>query len=253
MYKHWGDKISTVKSDLLKSTLKLHKVNFGSEVISYSLEFRARKSLAISVHPDLSVAVTAPDDQSLAKIAAKVKKRAPWILRQKHYFSKFLPKQPPRKFVSGETHKYLGRHYRLKVISSKREHVSLKRGFLIVSTPNRNDSKAVHGLLSGWYREQAERHFQESLSRTFKLFRKFNIEIPNIRIKKMAKRWGSCTANGIIYLNPDLIKAPKKCIDYVMVHEMCHLKIRNHNAGYYRLLKKMMPDWEERKNVLESL
>ena len=240
-----------MKNDLLKTTSKLHKVNFGSEIISFSLEFRQRKSLAISVHPDLTVAVIAPEDQPLSKISAKVKKRAPWILRQKHYFSKFLPKQPPRKFISGETHKYLGRHYRLKVISSKNEHVSLKRGFLIVSTQERSNPKAVHRLLSGWYREQAERHFQESLDRTLKLFRKLNIEIPNIRIKKMAKRWGSCTANGIIYLNPDLIKAPKKCIDYVMVHEMCHLKIRNHSAGYYRLLKRVMPDWEERKTTLE--
>jgi predicted metal-dependent hydrolase len=241
-----------VKSALLKSPSKLHRVNFGSEVILFSLEFKERKSLAISVHPDLSVSVTAPTDQPLIKISAKVKKRAPWILRQKHYFSKFLPKQPPRKFISGETHKYLGKHYRLKVIKSKKEHVTLKRGLILVSTPNRGDSRAVHSLLSGWYREQAERHFNDSLERCLKLFRKFNLNTPQVKLKKMAKRWGSCTSNGTIYLNPDLIRASKKCLDYVMVHELCHLKIRDHSRAYYRLLKRVMPDWEERKVHLEQ-
>jgi hypothetical protein len=241
-----------VKNDLLKTTSKLHKVNFGSEIISFSLEFRQRKSLAISVHPDLTVAVIAPEDQPLSKISAKVKKRAPWILRQKHYFSKFLPKQPPRKFVSGETHKYLGKHYRLRVIAGKTQKVVLSRGFFIVTTPDRKDSAAVRALLQSWHKEQAERHFQLSLIRSFKLFKKYKLDLPDIKIKRMAKRWGSCTANGTIYLNPDLIKAPKKCIDYVLVHELCHLIIRNHSSAYYRLLKKMMPDWEERKSILES-
>ena len=242
-----------MKRDLLKTAPKIHRVNFGSEIISFSLEFRERKSLAISVHPDCSVSVTAPNEQQLAKISAKVKKRAPWILRQKHHFSKFLPKPPPRKFRSGETHKYLGKHYRLKVIRSNNKHVTLKRGFIIVSTPYRNDSRVVRLLLTGWYRERAERHFNESLERSLKLLRKCNLNTPSIKLKKMAKRWGSCTPNKTIYLNPDLIRAPKKCIDYVMVHELCHLKIRNHGKAYYQLLNKVMPDWEERKDVLETI
>ena len=98
MHQYRGDKISIVKNDLLKSTPHQHRVVFGSEKIFFSLEFRDRKSLGISVHPDLSVLVVAPIGQPLDKISAKVKKRAPWILKQKHYFSKFLPKQPPRKF-----------------------------------------------------------------------------------------------------------------------------------------------------------
>lgn len=241
-----------MKNDLLKTTTHQYRVNFGSEKILFSLEFRNRKSLGISVHPDLSVLVVAPTGQSLDKISAKVKKRAPWILRQKHYFSKFLPKQPPRKFVSGETHKYLGKQYRLKVLARKKDHVALKRGFIIVSISHRKDSREIHALLNSWYRQQAEKHFAESLDRCLPLFRKLNLKIPIIKLKRMAKRWGSCTSNGVIYLNPDLIRAPKKCIDYVLVHELCHLKVRDHSKQYYRLLKKVMPDWEERKSTLES-
>jgi predicted metal-dependent hydrolase len=240
------------KSNLLKTTDHLQKVSFGSEKISYSLEYRNRKSLAISVHPDLTVSVIAPEGQSIEKISARVKKRAPWILKQRHYFSKFLPKQPARRYVSGETHKYLGRHYRLKVLTSKIPRVRLKRGYLIVHTQNRSDSVAIKKLVTAWYRFQAEKHFNESLKRCLPLFRKLEISTPEVRMKHMSKRWGSCTSSAIIYLNPDLIKSPKSCIDYVMVHELCHLKIRDHSKKYYRLLKKLMPDWEKRKLSLES-
>lgn len=241
-----------MKNDLLKTTSKLHRVKFGSEVIGFSVEFRQRRSLAISVHPDLSVVVVAPEDQSLSEISAKVKKRAPWILRQKHYFSKFLPKQPNRRFVSGETHKYLGKQYRLKVISGRAQKVVLSRGYLLVTSRKPTDSDAVRELLYSWYKEHAQRQFQLSLARTFKEFRKYDLVLPAIKIKRMAKRWGSCAANGTIYLNPELVKAPLKCIDYVLVHELCHLIIRNHSSSFYRLLKKMMPDWELRKNALEG-
>lgn len=240
------------KSNLLKTTGHHQKISFGSEKISYSLEYRNRKSLVISVHPDLTVSVIAPEGQSIEKISARVKKRAPWILKQRHYFSKFLPKQPARRYVSGETHKYLGRHYRLKVIASKIPRVRLKRGYLIVHTQDRNDSTAIKKLVTAWYRIQAEKHFNQSLKRCFPLFKRLQISIPEIRIKQMSKRWGSCTSSGTVYLNPDLIKAPRQCIDYVMVHELCHLKIRDHSKQYYRLLKKVMPDWEKRKSALEG-
>lgn len=240
-----------MKNDLLKTTATHHKVAFGSEKILYSLEFRDRRTLAISVHPDLSVSVVAPNGQSLEKISARVKKRAPWILRQKHYFSKFLPKQPARKYVSGETHKYLGRCYRLKVLTSKLPRVRLKRGYLVVHTQDRRNFQAIRRQVLSWCRNQAERQFNESLNRCLPLFRKLKIQAPEVRIKQMNKRWGSCTNSGIIYLNPDLIRAPKQCIDYVMVHELCHLKVRDHSKQYYRLLKKLLPDWKERKELLE--
>lgn len=241
-----------MKNDLLKTNSIRHKVAFGSEKILFSLEFRERKTLAISVHPDLSVSVIAPVGQSLDKIASRVKKRAPWILRQQHYFSKFLPKQPARKYVSGETHKYLGRHYRLKVLKSRFERVRLKRGFLVVHVKDKSNASAVRRLLNAWYREQAQRHFEESLDRCFPLFHSFEIQRPFVKPKSMSKRWGSCTRTGTIYLNPQLILASKRCLDYVMVHELCHLRIHDHSAGFYRLLKKVMPDWEERKIQLEN-
>ena len=114
-----------------------HSIQYGHSTIEYDLTFSPRKTLAIDVHPDLSVAVQAPEGTELADIEAKVRKRAPWILRQQRQFEVYLPKLPPRQYDSGETHRYLGRQYRLKVIANDTgvvgsENGAEQRGFLWV-------------------------------------------------------------------------------------------------------------------------
>jgi hypothetical protein len=94
----------------------VHAVTFGGRKIDFELRRTKRKTLAITVKPDTSVVVTAPNGASLEAVAAKVRKRAVWIRRQQDYFATFLPQVPPRQYVSGETHRYLGRQYRLKVL-----------------------------------------------------------------------------------------------------------------------------------------
>ena len=241
-----------MKQNLRIKQPKLHKLNFGSADISFSLVFSQRKTLAISVCPDTSVVVVAPEGEELKAIRARVRKRASWIIKQKHYFSKFLPKQPPRRFVSGETHKYLGKQYRLKVRKGAPERVLLKGGCIWVSVNDIGNNRRIGTLLAAWYRERAEHQFEASFTRCSKVFSISFSENPELKIKQMPKRWGSCTSGGVIYLNPALVKAPKRCIDYVMTHELCHLKHRKHGKDYFRLLKKVMPDWEERKQELEA-
>lgn len=238
-----------MSQELLKTIPEKHEVNFGSKIISFALEFRPRKTLAISVYPDSTVRVIAPEGQSLASIKGKVLKRASWIIKQKIFFSQFNPRQPSKKFIPGETHRYLGRQYRLKVLKGAAPRVTLRGAYITVYSPNRDHTKR---LLSQWYRQQAEIHFSRSLTRCLKLLNKYSLQPPTIKIKQMSKRWGSCTISGTIYLNPELIKASSRCIDYVMVHELCHLRIKNHSSAYYRLLRKVMPDWEERKQQLED-
>jgi len=237
--------------NLLKEHPRTHQLNFGSKVICFSVIYRKRKTLAISVQPDTSVCVVAPEGQPLIAIKGKVLKRALWILKQKRYFSQFLPKQPARKFVTGETHRYLGKQYRLKVVKSSPERVSLKGRFLSVYCGKGATQADVKRLVTGWYRERAEERFQKSLDRCIKSFSKFKVKRPELKVKQMSKRWGSCTAAGLIYLNPDLIKTSSDCLDYVIVHELCHLKIKSHSPAYYRLLNRLMPDWEQRKLKLE--
>jgi predicted metal-dependent hydrolase len=110
------------------------KFPYGDGLIAFRLERRDRKTLAISVKPDAEVEVLAPKDAPLDKVFEKVRKRAPWIQRQQRFFRQFQPRTPNRQYVSGETHLYLGRQYRLKVVSHIQQHVKLFRGRLVVQS-----------------------------------------------------------------------------------------------------------------------
>lgn len=235
--------------------MPFHTVQFGSQTIEFKLQYSRRKTLGISVLPDLSVIVTAPDNTSddLEKIKAKVQEKSAWILRQQAKFSKFLPKQPARRFVSGETHLYLGRQYRLKLLEGTPESVKLKSGYLFVTTEDREDKEKVEKMVEAWYAERARNLFAKKLTAAWEKFKRYELTKPPFRLRRMTKRWGTCSPTGIINLNPELIKTPSSCIEYVIVHELCHLIHPFHDQKFFRLLQRMMPDWENRKARLERL
>jgi len=230
-----------------------HRIRYGSKVIYFGLEYRKRTTLEISVYPDLTVRVIAPAERTLDEVIEKIRKRAPWIVEQQYFFSLFLPKQPSRRYVSGESHMYLGRQYRLKTVPSDDEKVVLKRGSLCVHTADRSDSARTKQLLEQWYRTRAETVLQERVRLCYEKIRKHGLKEPNLQIRKMSKRWGSCSKEGKMLLNVHLIKAPSHCIDYVITHELCHLKFFNHGKAFYTLMTQVMPDWEKRKKRLEQV
>jgi len=228
-------------------------VAYGGEIIRFSISYTNRKTLAISVHPDLSVMVTAPKKAGLDQIRQKVLKRAAWILRQQDYFADFLPPRPPRQYLSGETHHYLGKQYRLKVEEGEEESVRLKGGWFHIRVKRKGDAQRIEALLSEWLLSRARERFRISLEDCSGQLRKYGIGEPKLCIRKMKKRWGSCTGRGVIYLNPGLIKAPSHCIDYIITHELCHLKYPNHGKQFYSLMSRVMPDWGARKRRLENV
>ena len=230
-----------------------HSIQYGRATISFDLSFSPRKRLSITVDPNKKVVVKAPDDQSIDAVLARVRKRADWILRQLDYFDKFSPLPPERQYVSGETHYYLGRQYRLKVLTGSPASVKLKGRYFWITTKDPNDTDRVKVQLQEWYLEHAKAVLQKRLDVCHETARRFNIPFPTVRYRRMKKRWGSCTPSGMVMLNTELAKAPVNCIDYVIMHELCHLKEPKHGKGFYRLLSKCMPDWgEEKRAVGES-
>ena len=229
------------------------QIRFGKNQIHFALLYSNRKTLGISVHPDTSVEVKAPKDSDLDLIRDKVRKRASWIVKQKRYFERFLPDVPSKNYVSGETFRYLGKQYRLKVYQSEKEQVLLKGGFLEVYTQEKSNRRKVKSLLDNWYRERALTQFEQRIKKLLEESLRIKAKYPKIKLKVMAKRWGSCTKGGTIFVNPELIKAPSTCIDYVLMHELCHLVEHNHSPKFYRLLDRAMPDWKKRKEKLEMV
>lgn len=209
-----------------------------------------RKTLSISVHPDLTVIVKAPEKTKLEDIEKKVYHRAKWILNQQRRFEIYLPDVPPRKYVSGESHRFLGRQYRLKLIKSDTEHIKLTRQFLEVYTPDTSPANA-RLLVENWYHEQSNQIFQEQLSACYTKLAREKIPYPKISIRRMRSSWGSCSAKGKITLNIKLIQVPAEYIDYVITHELCHLKYLHHEKQFYKLLSRVMPGWLVRKKRLE--
>ncbi len=178
----------------------------------------------------------------------KLRKKAPWIIRQQSFFLSFHPKTPARKFIGGETHLYLGRQYRLNIVKIKIESVKLKGKFIEVATTDKSRAKQ---LVSEWYLQNAKSKFQAIAQPLIDKFKKHNVQPSTIVLREMPTRWGSCTPKGKIILNPELIKAPKGCIEYVIIHELCHLVYRNHDTLFFDLQNIMMPDWKRWKDRLE--
>lgn len=230
------------------------KVAYGNTQLVFSIKRSERKTLAIEVHPDLSVQVIAPVNATLGDIKEKVLKRGKWIAKQQSYFEQFLPRTPRREYVSGESHFYLGRKYLLKIRKSKKQDVKLKGGELTVYLVDTNDKKLIKRLLSKWYFNHAKVRFNQSMTDCLKKFTKHNLELSTpLTIKRMNRRWGSCTPKGSIILNPEIIKTPSKCIEYVIIHELCHLIHPNHGKGFYDLQNEMNPNWEKWKLRLEKM
>jgi len=228
------------------------KIQYGSKTIAYTVNRVERKTLSIQVHPDQRVVVIAPALADDMAIAEKLQQKARWILQKQLYFASFHPRNTERKFVNGESHLYLGRQYKLKIKKSKETAVKVFQGIMQVETGS-IDKDSIARLLDIWYRERAELIFNTLLEKLLPKFSRYKISKPVIVIRKMNTRWGSCTAAGKIIVNPLLIKAPKSCIEYVIVHELVHLVYRNHTKEFYKLLNRQLPDWEKQKNKLEFL
>lgn len=227
------------------------QILYGEDKIEYKIFYSNRKTLEIAVHPDASVVVTAPINTETNSIKQKVLKRIKWIYKQQQFFQQFQPRSVQKQYLRGETHLYLGKQYRLKVIGGLREDVKLKLGYFIVSVKDKEDRERVKNLLEEWYIERAKVKLDEYFKICWNKFATKDAIPPILKIRKMKKRWGSLSKSGTLTLNSEIIKAPKECIEYVITHELCHTEFHNHSAKFYYLLKQVMPDWEKLKNKLE--
>ncbi len=228
----------------------IEEIKYGSQIIDFELIYSDRKTLGITVSPDLSVQVKAPINASRDKIFEKIEKRASWIIEQKQFFLSFQPRSNEYLYKTGESHYYMGRRYQLKIIEGNAESVFYQGSFLQVETRNKKPSH-IKELLDIWYRERAKVKFAEYAEPLIARFKKYDVAPKELYIQNMKYRWGSCSTNGSIILNPELVKAPKPCIEYVIIHELSHLIHRNHTKDFFRLLTREMPDWKKWKEKLE--
>ncbi len=239
----------------VKQSHRVLLLTYGDEIITFERVVRPNTSdkILIKVQPDCRVIVSAPEHAEDSEVLKAVQKRGRWIYQQLREFRQQLKFITPRQYVSGESHYYLGKQYQLKVLEGS-EHpqgVKLLRGKLEVSVRQKSADK-VQSLLEDWYKSRAKNVFAKRLD--YVLERALWVaERPAFRILTMQTQWGSCSPKGLLTLNPYLVKAPLQCIDYVILHELCHLAEHNHSDRFYQLMMQVMPDWEKTKKQLDGM
>lgn len=227
---------------------------YRNQPLTYSLVFRARRSIGFAVRPDGSVHVSAPAGISAEWVAQQVLKRADWILRHQEAFAKRPAPVPARRYEAGSTHLYQGRSYVLRWAAGSRPAVEVVGNELVLTAPNALTAAQAEAFLNAWYAHQAKALFAESLGRVWPRFAEFNLTRPTLSVRSMRTRWGSCTPRSArIRLSPELVRAHPRCLDYVLLHECCHLLVGDHSKAFYDLQARLMPDWERWKQELNAL
>lgn len=224
---------------------------YGTTRIPFVVVRRDRVTLSIEVLPDGTVRVVSPLDTPDVELRKRVEKRGAWILRQQRELAVLPPPLPSRRYVSGESWRYLGRQHRLRVQTGQPEGVKVTRGELLltVRSPDR-----VQRVLDRWFRQRAEVILGERMAGCLERATHFGIQHSGeFQLRTMRTQWGSCTRAGRLTFNPRLAQAPKDCIDYVLLHELCHVAQFNHGLAYYRLLGRVLPDWKKRRERLNRL
>ena len=227
-------------------------VTWGGTDIAYTIQrsTRRKKTVAVTVDPAGSVLIVAPAHLKSDSLDAIVTRKAPWIARRLEHVRSQFPPRPAREFVSGESVLYLGRHYRLSVLPDEVGEAKLIGGWLRVPAPGGTDQAGqARASVMSWFR----RHAAKRLPERVEAWRaKVGVSMPQVLIADQLKRWGSCDRTGTVRLNWRIIQAPMRLVDYVVVHELVHLKHQGHGVDYWRAVGRVMPDYERRREELRE-
>lgn len=219
--------------------------------VSIVLHRQQRRTLAIHVYPDSTVEIRAPVMCPLDTVLAFVRRRRHWINRQLERLAAFKPPSAPQ-YAQGERHRYLGEWAVLALESGSPRRARLAQGRLRLTLPKSDDPAQVKRLLEEWYRARAGEVFAARLLHWKGHSAYRGLSQPLLRLRRMRRRWGSCSSHGVITLNTRLVEHRPELIDYVIVHELGHLRVFDHSARFYALMGAVLPDWRQRRRDLES-
>lgn len=230
-------------------------LSYGDDRIPYQVAYDDTRTsrVAIHVNPDGSVSVDAPKGFDDSSIKNAVQKRAKWVANHVNEANQRYAQVRPKEYVSGEQVLYLSRRYMLKVIpvTGNPKTVRLIGNRLEVQTKS-GASDDIRGRIRAWYRVKGRDYLARRLDALSNSL-PWVAATPPFRLLEMSRQWGSCSPSGEIILNPHLIKAPRACIDYVLVHELAHLKHHDHGTDFWKLIDAHGGDWRKSKHRLDGL
>ena len=207
-----------------------------------------RKTATLKIHEGMVQAIV-PQKLSQQVIDDLIQKKTDWI-RKKLIIQQSVPTYKPKEFVSGGFFSYLGRNYRLKVLTGDRQQAKLKHGYLEVTVkPNqKSDQSLIRKLLQNWYITHATEKLEQ---KTETYAQEIGVRPSRIKVKEFKSRWGSCSSNGEIIYNWKIIMSPDPIVDYVVVHELCHLVHQDHSKQYWHKVRSIIPDYQSKRDWLK--
>jgi len=229
-------------------------IRYRDEILPYTLHFSSRRTLAIVVHHDGEVVIRAPQHIARSEAVSFLLDKAGWVRRKRREFQERRLEPADYRYVTGERHAHLGAWFDLVVESGNSAGVQCDGGRLLVTVRAAQDpearARAVARQLLAWRRQEAGRVFTARLALMWERFACGDHRLPELKIRRMRRRWGSLIGRRLMILNLSLIKAPIECIDYVAMHELCHLYHRLHDRGFYALLDRQYPEWRSCREKL---
>lgn len=220
--------------------------------IEFRIVYSRRRTLGISILPDSSVVVRAPYRASLRSISRIVLDKADWIIKHRDHYRQKHHIKLNGSLISGEKQHFRGKDHVLSIIESQKLYVTFGEDTIELGVPDTHDNHVIKRLLYAGFKNEASRLFPEMFSSALIKHENQMFRPTGLIIRTMKSRWGSCSRKGIITLSTELIKLPDYCIEYVIIHELCHLRHHNHGKEYYKLLTELFPDWKKVRKELRD-
>lgn len=220
--------------------------------IEVELTFKNIKNIHLRVHPPLGkVTLSSPENISIEHLRVYISTKLGWIRRERKKMIS-QKREPEYLYINNESHYFFGKRYLLKIIESDtKSQVVLRHSEIEITVPEGNDREFIKDKLYQWYRKQLRQFLFDKIE-FYK--EKMNVCPKGFGIRRVKTKWGSCSDRAkTLWFNIELAKKPKDCIEYIIVHELVHLKERNHNKNFIILMNKYLPNWQLRKKELNEL
>jgi predicted metal-dependent hydrolase len=217
----------------------------------YKIIFSHRRTITINIRPDLGVVVKAPYRTPVGSIRKFVTDKSDWILKSLNKFNSLVRLDNRKGYLNGDSILLFGREHKLKLIQTDKYSVILRDNDIIEAGFFKdNNPLIIRALLEDWFKFVARRKLTIQFREILAKYKDYGFLPAGFVVRTMKTRWGSCSSKGKIAISYDLIRLDEIYGEYVIVHELCHLKHHNHSANYYNLLSEVYPDW---KKVRENL
>ncbi len=232
--------------------MKKRTVTIASEEIPVDIVRSSRRTVALYVRPGGTLQVRAPRYVPVSLLMQFVREKSRWIERHLSILREAAPPSYPQMTVNGSTIPFMGSQIAVRVTAGSRNRVLLKDQELLITLSGETSPEKITAVTDAWYHQQAKDFFPR---RTAEMVAMHHAKLPeprNVSVRKMRRRWGTCHSNGTVWFNRELIKRDPELIDYVIIHELCHLVHHNHGREYYELLGSIIPEFRKLRQRLRN-